>query len=122
MLYDFKLKYILQLSTLRAKMPAFWDNLSFSRPGQQTHHNLQDGLFQIASQTCSILVKVNNTNNICYENNSTNVHYDFTNSNGSASSHTKVLIPALKKQSYISGYKQRLSVSNTFLYTLRRLH
>lgn len=39
---------------------------------------------QIASQTCSILVQVNNTNNISYGNNATNVHYN--NFGASASS------------------------------------
>lgn len=54
-------------------MPNFWDN--FGRGGHSNNHrNLQDGLFQIASQTCSLLVQVNNTNNISYGNNSTNVH------------------------------------------------
>lgn len=50
-------------------MPFFWDR---GRP-YQNHHNLQEGLFQIASQTCSLLVQVNNTNNISYGNNSTNI-------------------------------------------------
>lgn len=40
------------------------------RPKQ---HNLQEGLFQIASQTCNLLVQVNNTNNISYGNNSMNI-------------------------------------------------
>lgn len=91
-------------------MPNFWDNFGFSRQGPQTHHNLQDGLFQIASQTCSILVKVNNTNNICYGNNSANVHYDFSGRDG-GSDQTKDLIPASRKMPSFSGYKKRLSVS-----------
>lgn len=40
---------------------------------ENEHHNLQEGLFQIASQTCNILVQVNNTNNINF---GTNVHYN----------------------------------------------
>lgn len=59
----------------------FWDN--FGRQGRQEHHNLQDGLFQIATQTCSILVQVNNTNNISYGDNATNVLYnDFAGHGG----------------------------------------
>ncbi|XP_066584799.1 5'-3' exonuclease PLD3-like isoform X2 [Prorops nasuta] len=40
-----------------------------------TERNLQDGLFQIASQACHILVQVNNTHNVSYggSNNVTNV-------------------------------------------------
>lgn len=54
-------------------MPFFWENFTKGRP-YQNHHNLQEGLFQIASHTCNLLVQVNNTNNISYGNNSTNVH------------------------------------------------
>lgn len=57
----------------------FWDYIHFGRPERQPHHNLQEGLFQIASQTCSLLVQVNNTNNISYGNNSTNVQYNNLN-------------------------------------------
>ncbi|XP_063906501.1 5'-3' exonuclease PLD3-like isoform X2 [Zophobas morio] len=52
-------------------MPHFWDYFGRSPPKQR---NLQDGLFQIASQTCNLLVQVNNTNNISYGNGSTNIH------------------------------------------------
>lgn len=55
-------------------MPHFWDYMNFGRGHAENHRKLQDGLFQIASQTCSLLVQVNNTNNISYGNNSTNVH------------------------------------------------
>lgn len=58
----------------------FWDYIHVGRERQQ-HHNLQEGLFQIASQTCSILVQVNNTNNISYGNNSTNIQYNNLNAN-----------------------------------------
>jgi hypothetical protein len=54
-------------------MPSgFWDyiHVGRSRTRNGNHdddddelHNLQEGLFQIASQTCNILVQVNNTNN-----------------------------------------------------------
>lgn len=53
-------------------MTRFWDFFGRESPPQH-HHNLQDGLFQIASQTCSLLVQVNNTNNISYGHNSTNI-------------------------------------------------
>lgn len=52
-------------------MPSgFWDyvHLGRSRTNNSSDddqaHNLQEGLFQIATQTCNILVQVNNTNNI----------------------------------------------------------
>lgn len=65
----------------RENMP-FWDYIHFGRPEpdipeeQRQYRNLQAGLMQIASQTCSILVQVNNTNNISYGNNATNVQYN----------------------------------------------
>ncbi|KAK4881376.1 hypothetical protein RN001_004695 [Aquatica leii] len=52
-------------------MPHFWEHFA---KGSPKHRNLQDGLFQIATQTCSLLVQVNNTNNISYGNHSTNIH------------------------------------------------
>lgn len=57
----------------------WWDYIHIHRPEDDTAspgHNLQDGLFQIASQTCSLLVQVNNTNNISYGGNSSNVTYN----------------------------------------------
>lgn len=54
----------------------FWDYIHVGRQDRQDHHNLQEGLFQIATQTCSILVQVNNTNNISYGDNATNVQYN----------------------------------------------
>lgn len=53
-------------------MTRFWEYFGNHREPQH-HHNLQDGLFQIASQTCSLLVQVNNTNNISYGHNATNI-------------------------------------------------
>lgn len=50
----------------------FWDYFGSKGPSP-THRNLQDGLFQIASQTCNLLVQVNNTNNISYGGHSTNI-------------------------------------------------
>ncbi|KAI4457676.1 phospholipase d - related [Holotrichia oblita] len=51
-------------------MPKFWDYFGRSSP---KHRNLQEGLFQIASQTCNLLVQVNNTNNISFGDNATNI-------------------------------------------------
>ncbi|GJQ69237.1 hypothetical protein Trydic_g6386 [Trypoxylus dichotomus] len=51
-------------------MPKFWEHFGRSSP---KHRNLQEGLFQIASQTCNLLVQVNNTNNISFGNNATNI-------------------------------------------------
>lgn len=51
-------------------MPHFWE---FGKSAPK-HRNLHDGLFQIASQTCNLLVQVNNTNNISYGHNSSNIH------------------------------------------------
>ncbi|CAG9765227.1 unnamed protein product [Ceutorhynchus assimilis] len=64
-------------------MPHFWDHFGFKSTPRQ--RNLQDGLFQIASQTCSLLVQVNNTNNISYGDNTANIHL---NSAGTSSRHT----------------------------------
>lgn len=56
-------------------MTRFWE--FFGRDAPHEHHrNLQDGLFQIASQTCSLLVQVNNTNNISYGHHSTNIQWN----------------------------------------------
>lgn len=66
------------------KMPTIWDYIHVGRDPPK--HNLQEGLFQIASQTCSILVQVNNTNNISYGNNATNVQYNNFNTASTSSS------------------------------------
>lgn len=57
------------------KMPHWWDYIHVNRSGDESSSRLQEGLFQIASQTCSILVQVNNTN-ISYGDNATNVTYN----------------------------------------------
>lgn len=122
-------------------MPAagFWDYIHLGRSrtndddDDQAHHNLQEGLFQIASQTCNILVQVNNTNNI---NVGSDFHYSSSNySEASTSRSTKkttffdleqsvvLLQPKQSRNSSLSGstkgrfhhrlseYKRRLSVS-----------
>lgn len=55
-------------------MPHWWDYIHVNRSEDQSSSRLQEGLFQIASQTCSILVQVNNTN-ISYGD-ATNVTYN----------------------------------------------
>lgn len=100
-------------------MPHFWEN--FGKGHTQNHRNLQDGLFQIASQTCSLLVQVNNTNNISYGNNSTNIHCNNMPQMPrpkTSRTHTQeddqfmVLLPSNGKAVYkpISKSKPRLSV------------
>lgn len=115
-----------------------WDYIHIGRPNHP-HHNLQEGLFQIASQTCSILVQVNNTNNISYGNNSTNVQYNNFTGHSSSSSNSdrsqsryssprassfreqsEVLIPSTSvvgnaTKNLFNHYKHRLSVRNLCL-------
>lgn len=123
------------------KMPSgFWDYIHLSRSrtddedeDDQTQHNLQEGLFQIASQTCNILVQVNNTNNINF---GSNFHYsssEFSEASTSSGATRKttffdleqsvvLLQPKQSKDSVpttptkgrfhrLSEYKRRLSVS-----------
>nr|XP_034172549.1 5'-3' exonuclease PLD3-like isoform X3 [Osmia lignaria] len=54
-----------------------WKGSTRSESGEHTGRNLQDGLFQIASQACHILVQVNNTHNVSYggSNNVKNIAY-----------------------------------------------
>lgn len=117
--------------------PGFWDYIHLGRSrtdeeNDEAHHNLQEGLFQIASQTCNILVQVNNTNNINF---GSNFHYSNSNfSEASTSSertrkttffdleqsvvllqpnHNKSSSPSRTKGRFhrLSEYKRRLSVS-----------
>lgn len=115
---------------------AFWDYVHIGRTRvsnededlTKSHLNLQEGLFQIASQTCNILVQVNNTNNI---NLGPNFHYGSeqqpsTSSNGKKTSfhdiEQRVVLLQPKKDtspqrtrfSRLSDYKRRLSVSGKF--------
>lgn len=124
-------------------MPSgFWDYIHLGRTrsdedDEQAQHNLQEGLFQIASQTCNILVQVNNTNNI---NVGSNFHYtdaDFQQPSTSTGTTRKttffdleqsvvLLQPKQSKspatpstptkgrlQHRLSEYKRRLSVSSS---------
>lgn len=121
----------------------FWD--FFGSSERQQHHNLQEGLFQIASQTCSILVQVNNTNNISYGNNATNIQNNYFESIAKAAASTSngrfgstpydseqslVLLPQSGSSNrggakkIFSEYKHRLSVScfiSTTLYYLKSI-
>lgn len=57
----------------------WWDYIYIHRTDDESSsmgHDLQAGLLQIASQTCNILVQVNNTNNITYGDNATNVTFN----------------------------------------------
>lgn len=118
-------------------MPSgFWDYILLSRSrtdesDDQAHHNLQEGLFQIASQTCNILVQVNNTNNVHYNNFSTSTSSEFPEASTSSSSSRKTTFFDLEQsvvllqpkdskpttptkgrlQHRLSEYKRRLSVS-----------
>lgn len=64
------------------EMPShWWDYIHIHRTDDEASstamgHDLQAGLLQIASQTCNILVQVNNTNNISYGDNATNVTFN----------------------------------------------
>lgn len=73
-------------------MPSFWDYFTgggdSGNSSYQTHHNLQEGLLTIASQTCNILVQVNNTNNISFGPNE-------PSTSSTSSSSSSVLLPPI---------------------------
>jgi hypothetical protein len=123
-------------------MPSgFWDYVHLGR-SQTNHddgcgadekpHNLQDGLFQIATQTCNILVQVNNTNNINFGYDDFSAKYGNGESSRSSTQsnlfdleQSVVLLqqkgrvtlspsstPTKVRFSRFSEYKRRLSVSN----------
>ncbi|XP_070164828.1 5'-3' exonuclease PLD3 [Polyergus mexicanus] len=60
---------------------------------EHTGRNLQDGLFQIASQACHILVQVNNTHNVSYggSNNVNNIAYSKYSTAGGSTAPTTSL-------------------------------
>lgn len=91
-------------------MPSWWDYLHFNRQ-YQNKRNLEEGLFQIASQTCNILVKVNNTNNINLTRNNRSDEYGCAGPPKGKSS-TQICIPKFRKESITSGCNPGLSVSN----------
>lgn len=129
-------------------MPSgFWDYVHIGRTkvpssdeDEPSMRNLQEGLFQIASQTCNILVQVNNTNNISfgptfYSHEQSGSSYSSSEQPSSSTSmnsmkrttffdleQSVVLLDSSKKQtidksptrtrfSRLSDYKRRLSVS-----------
>lgn len=133
---------------------AFWDYIHLGR-SQTNHdddcggtdekpHNLQDGLFQIATQTCNILVQVNNTNNINFGYDDFSARKSANYGGGAESSRSSaqknlfdleqsvVLLqpkgrvtlspsstPTKVRFARLSEYKRRLSVSNNhypFIY------
>lgn len=114
-------------------MPSFWDYFSGGDGGNsnyQAHHNLQEGLLTIASQTCNILVQVNNTNTINFGSSAPS-----TSDGKTSSSSSSVLLPPIittttttkttfktpnnrrlsrgeSARKLFSNYKHRLSVRN----------
>lgn len=96
-------------------MPSWWDYLHFNRQ-YQNKRNLEEGLFQIASQTCNILVKVNNTNNINLTRNNRSDEYGCAGPPKGKSS-MQICIPKFRKESITSGCNPSgLSVSNNFYF------
>ena len=121
-------------------MPSgFWDYIHLGRSrthdddvDDQVNHNLQAGLFQIASQTCNILVQVNNTNNINFRSN-----FDDSKNFEKSTSHSRSTMLVDLEQSVVllqpksnksptpsrgrfhrlSEYKRRLSVSFSTVQT-----
>ncbi|CAH0399896.1 unnamed protein product [Chilo suppressalis] len=87
-------------------MPSLWDYLHFNRQ-YNNKRNLEEGLFQIASQTCNILVKVNNTNNI---NLTRSDEYGCAGPPKGKTS-MQVCVPKFRKNSITSGCNPGLSVT-----------
>ncbi|CAH2261662.1 jg12217 [Pararge aegeria aegeria] len=101
-------------------MPSWWDYLHFNRQ-YNNKRNLEEGLFQIASQTCNILVKVNNTNNINLTRNNRSDEYGCAGPPKGKSS-MQICVPKFRKNSITSGCNPGLScISNTPRKTVRIL-
>lgn len=95
---------------LARKMPSWWDYLHLNRQ-YQNKRNLEEGLFQIASQTCNILVKVNNTNNINLTRNNRSDEYGCAGPPKGKSS-MQICVPSkFRKNSITSGCNPGLPVS-----------
>ncbi|CAG9562619.1 unnamed protein product [Danaus chrysippus] len=88
-------------------MPSWWDYLHFNRQ-YSNKRNLEEGLFQIASQTCNILVKVNNTNNINLTRNNRSDEYGCAGPPRGKSS-MQICVPKFRKNSITSGCNPGLS-------------
>lgn len=109
-------------------MPNWWDYIHVNRSGDDSSSRLQEGLFQIATQTCSILVQVNNTNvtyNQCDPGPScsrtsapsTDVHVSMGKGDQSSLDREQSLDLLSKREKFIkrnsnvfANYKHRLSV------------
>ncbi|GBP28445.1 Phospholipase D3 [Eumeta japonica] len=89
-------------------MPSWWDYLHFSRQ-YNNRRNLEDGLFQIASQTCNILVKVNNTNNINLTRNNRSDEYGCAGPPRAGTSMQVCVPKSNRKNSVTSGCNPKLS-------------
>lgn len=105
--------------TFSITMPSWWDYLHINRQ-YRNKRNLEEGLFQIASQTCNILVKVNNTNNINLTRNNRSDEYGCAGPPKGKSS-MQICIPKFKKESITSGCNPGLSVS-IFFYNSHLLY
>ncbi|KAI5646072.1 hypothetical protein NE865_01965 [Phthorimaea operculella] len=95
-------------------MPSWWDYLQFNRQ-YQNKRNLEEGLFQIASQTCNILVKVNNTNNINLTRPDRSDEFGCAGPPRAAAAGERsmqVCVPKYRKNSITSGCNPGLSTSN----------
>lgn len=93
-------------------MPSWFDYINFNRQYRNVNKRkgLEEGLFQIASQTCNILVKVNNTNNINLSPNNRSDEFGCAGPPGSSNS-MQVSIPRFKRDSMTAGCNPKLSVS-----------
>jgi hypothetical protein len=129
-----------------SKHSGFWDYIHLGKSRTTNNgsdddednqgHNLQQGLFQIATQTCNILVQVNNTNNINLGSDFNYKDFD-ANKYGESSriatnkalfdlEQSVVLLqakagkapstPTKVRFSRLSEYKRRLSVSLTIFF------
>lgn len=99
-------------------MPSWWDYLHFNRQ-YSNKRNLEEGLFQIASQTCNILVKVNNTNNINLSRSDRSDEYGCAGPPKEKSS-MQICVPKFRKNSTTSGCNPGLSVSDLSFVVVNR--
>ncbi|CAG4935737.1 unnamed protein product [Parnassius apollo] len=88
-------------------MPSICDYLQFNRQ-YSNKRNLEEGLFQIASQTCNILVKVNNTNNINLTSNNRSDEYGCAGPPMGKSS-MQICVPKFRNNSITAGCNPGLS-------------
>lgn len=96
-------------------MPSLWDYLHLNQ--SQNKRNLEEGLFQIASQTCNILVKVNNTNNINLTRSNSDEYGCAGPPKGKSS--MQICVPKFRKNSITSGCNPGLSVSLKVYFSVK---